>query len=73
MIMCSGRLTAEELGQQYPQFIFSGEHYHLGSKTYIRAEYRDEHLAELVGDYYYCFDDGNFILVEDFNDLMLSL
>lgn len=59
-----------ELKNKYPQFEFSGEIYTIKDRTYIRAEYKDEALAEATGDYYYCFEDGNFLLTDDFNDLM---
>jgi hypothetical protein len=60
----------EELYKKYPQFEFIEPVYSFGKKTYIRAEYKDEALASTVGDYYYCFEDGNFLLVEDLNDLI---
>jgi hypothetical protein len=63
----------DELKNKYPQFEFSGDVYSIGNKTYIRAEYKDEALADATGDYYYCFEDGNFLLTDDFNDLMCDV
>ena len=63
----------KEIYEKYPQFDFIGEIYMLGGKRYIRAEYKDECLREVTGNYYYCIEDGNFLLAEDYRDLVCEL
>lgn len=58
--------TMSDLQYKYPQFSFIGKTYSFNGKTYIRAEYRDNGVAELTGDYYYCFEDDYFVSTGDY-------
>lgn len=66
-------MTTKEIHDKYPQFDFIGDVYTLAGKRYIRAEYRDSRLSDLVGRYYYCIEDDNFLLTDDFGDMVCDL